>query len=231
MTATTNSTSQKSVLVIGASGGTGREIMKQLYTHPAQPRVHAFCRDPKKLNDLTTVHSIVKGNARDANDLKRAMQETKANVVIISIGNGESTAKTDVRTASARALAHVLKQAEFRNVRIVVVSSQGAGNSEIKVGLGIGALISFHLRRVLADHTGQEETFTTAPDLQNRTLIVRATALTDGQPAVKVVEFGDKVKSPSIKTDRSDLAHYVVGKVFAPSDITGNIVNITGMSK
>mmetsp|Transcript_32447 Transcript_32447/g.53664 ORF Transcript_32447/g.53664 Transcript_32447/m.53664 type:complete len:230 (+) Transcript_32447:239-928(+) len=220
-----------SVLVVGATGGTGSELMKQLYVHHAHPRVHAFCRDPNKLNNtVKNCHSVVKGNARNSNDLKRAIEETKADVVIISVGNGESTAKTNIRTANARAMAHVLIQPQFRNVRAVVVSSQGAGNSEIKVGLGIGAIVSFHLRHVLADHTGQEQVLT-ADGLKSRTLIVRATALTDDQPAAKVVEFGDKVKSPSIKTDRSDLARYVVDKIFGPYEYGGQIVNITGMKQ
>ena len=223
---TANNKNALSVLLIGATGGTGREIMKQLYNHPYSPRVHAFCRDPAKLAGCNTYHTIVKGDARDTKDLARALQETKADVVIVSVGNGHSVAKSDIRTANAVALAQALKKPQFKAVRVIVVSSQGAGTSEMKIGMGIGKLMSYHLRHVLSDHTGQEQAFSSVKD---RTFIVRPTGLTDDKPAAKIVEFGDKVKCPSIQTDRSDVAGYVVGKMY--SDDLSGVVNITGMKK
>jgi hypothetical protein len=60
---------------------------------------------------------------------------------------------------------------------------------------------------------------------------VCATALTEGQPAAQIVEIGDKVKCPSIKMDRSDLARYVVDKIFDPSEHEGHTVDIIGMKQ
>jgi len=218
---------QQSILILGATGGTGLECIRQLAKHPSKPRIHAFCRSPSKLgNDQDLCQSVIQGDARQVNDLQQALEQTAANVVIVSVGNGESVAKSDIRTASAEALATVLKLPQYKHVRTIVVSSTGAGTSRIIVGMGIGKLISFHLRHVLKDHTGQEAAFY---PLRSRTTVVRATALTEDAPTGKLVQFGDTEKSPTIKTDRADLAAWIVQEVCGGTKpIGGRLVNVTG---
>ena len=157
---------------------------------------------------LTTVQ---KGNARKAEDIEKALVNTKADWIIISVGNGENVAKNDIRQVNAQATASVLSKPQYQHVRVVVVSSTGAGNSKIVVGMGIGKLISFHLRHILADHTEQEAAF--AATIPNRTTVVRATALQDGAATGKLQEFGDSDKSPTIKTDRADLAAWIAQEI------------------
>ena len=218
-----------SVLVIGASGLTGAETIRQLAKSPSKPHIHAFCRTPSKLKDAAVSHlveTVQKGNARDAADLDRALQETQAKVVIISVGNGESVSKNNIRQANAQALAKVLPK--YPLTKTIVVSSTGASSSRIIVGFGIGSLISYHLRHVLKDHTEQEKALI---PFTSRTAIVRATALTDGQPTGHLEEFGDKDKGPSIKTDRSDLAKWIVNQVESDIPKAGSAVNVTGVAK
>jgi hypothetical protein len=124
-------------------------------------------------------------------------------------------------------MVEVLKKPQFEHVHTVVVSSVGAGNSRIIVGGGLGKLISFHLRHVLADHTGQENAF---HSLRNRTTIVRATSLTNNEATGKLVYFQDREKSPTIKTDRADLAIWIVGEVCDRAKHVGSrVVNVTGV--
>jgi putative NADH-flavin reductase len=222
------------ILIVGATGATGRELMKQLFVHPSHPRVHAFCRTPQKLDALQTYHSIQNGDARNPQDLKAALEATDADVVIVSVGNGESTAKSDIRTSNAHALVSVLKEPQFEKVNAVVISSQGAGASKLKVGFGFGKLLGYHLRHVLNDHTGQENAFLQSNGVFDRIFIVRPTALTEGKKAVRIVEFGDEVKCPSIHIDRSDVARYIVDKIYSSyytETFGGQIVNITGLNK
>lgn len=221
-------TNKKSILIIGASGRLGLECLKVLKQRPEKPAVHAFARDPTKLqgNDAVGYDSIVQGDARSAKDLERALIETKADVVIVSIGNGDSVKKSDVRTANAQALAMVLAKSKFSQVRVEVVSSTGAGSSRIVVGMGIGMFIEHHLHHVLVDHTGQEKAM--EPFL-HRCTIVRATALVDGQPTGKMVEFDDTAKSPSIKTDRNDLAQWIADDIFNKKN--RGIVNLTSVKQ
>jgi hypothetical protein len=226
-----SSPTQQSVLILGASGKTGVECIRDITAKSNAIQVHAFCRDPSKLsdNDKDLCTSIVKGNARNEADLEQALLKTRANIVIVSVGNGESVTKNDIRTASAEALAAVMKKPEFEHVHVIIVSSTGASSSRIIVGLGIGKLISYHLRHVLADHTGQESAFVSSPDLKKRTYIVRATALTDGAATGKLVTFGDKEKSPSIKTDRADLSAWITKEISSGGYKGGKVINVTGV--
>jgi putative NADH-flavin reductase len=221
---------QQSVLVIGATGRTGLECIRNFASHETNPAVHAFCRDTGKLDDKDKAlcTSVIQGDARSPTDLKHALTESRADFVVLSIGNGDSIKKSDIRTASAQALAQVLKMPQFKRVRIVVVSSTGAGNSRIIVGGGLGKLISFHLRHVLRDHTGQEESFYS---LRNRTTVVRATSLTDNEATGKLMCFKDRDKSPTIKTDRADLAMWIVDEVCIRAQLGSRVVNVTGVKE
>jgi putative NADH-flavin reductase len=222
-------TPQQSILVIGATGRTGLECIRHFAKHQTNPAVHAFCRDTDKLaeKDKALCTTIVQGDARSPIDLERALAETHAEVVILSIGNGDSVKKSDIRTVSAQALAQVLKKPQYKRVRTVVVSSTGAGNSRIIVGAGLGKLISFHLRHILADHTGQEAAFYS---LRNRTTVVRATSLTYNEATGKLVYFQDRDKSPTIKTDRADLALWITEEVCGgDKPVVSRVVNVTGV--
>lgn len=221
----------RNVLVMGASGRSGLEILRVLSAHDSKPQIHAFCRNPDSLNASATslCTSVVRGNAKSVADIERALRETKADVVVVSLGNGDSVRKSDIRTASAEALVIVMKKPEFLDVHAVIVSSAGAGKSKIKVGMGIGMMISYHLRHVLADHTGQERAFMSSPGIQMRTCIVRATSLVDNKATGKIATYGDKEKAPTIETDRADLATWITKQVCQSTSCGGGqIVNITG---
>ena len=225
-----NSTEPKSVLVVGASGRTGVACLEALHKYP-NTSIHAFCRDASKLSakDIALCSSVVQGNARSASDLEKALLETKADVVIISVGNGDSVKKSDIRTVSGEALASIMKKPEFHHLQVMVVSSTGAGSSKIIVGLGIGKLISYHLKHVLKDHTGQEMAFA-SPEVKRRTSIVRASALVDNKATGKLATYGDKVKAPTIETDRADLAQWIAKKVCGPADeFGGQVTNVTSV--
>ena len=218
---------QTSILILGATGLTGLACIQKLSDHPSKPQIHAFCRSQSKLGkhrDLCT--SVVQGDARKPEDIRSALEQTNANWIVVAVGNGNDVSKSDIRTVSGQAIAKVLTQdPAFGRIRTVVVSSNGAGGSKIIVGLGIGSLISFHLRHVMKDHTGQEAAF---KPIQSRTIIVRPTSLTTNAPTGKLVEFGDKEKGPSIHTDRSDLAEWISQAILNGKDHT-KVVNLTGV--
>ena len=218
----------QSILLIGATGRSGYQILHQLLVNSTKPKVHVFCRDPTKL--APEYHkrcaSVYQGDARSAKDIEHAIAASDADIVIVAIGNGDNLKKTDTRTANAQALATVMKQPGMEHVKAVVVSSTGAGPTEIIVGMGIGKLIEHHLRHILRDHDGQEAAFLDS-GLGDRTVIIRPTSLTDGKATGKIIEFGNKVKSPTIKIDRGDVAVYVVKEACGGS-FRGKAVNITG---
>ena len=217
----------QSILLIGATGRSGHEILQQLIIHPSRPDISLFCRDPTKLEPeyQKRCSSIFQGDARNAKDIEHAITASDADIVIVAIGNGDNLKKTDTRTANAQALAAVMKQPGMEHVKAVVLSSTGAGPTEIIVGMGIGKLIEHHLRHILKDHDGQEAAFLDS-GLGDRTVIIRPTSLTDGKATGKIIEFGDKVKSPTINIDRGDVAVYAVKEACSGS-FRGKTVNIT----
>lgn len=225
----TFTSSAKAVLVLGSTGRTGLECIRALSNHPVKTEIHAFCRDPTKFSeeDKSLCASIVKGNAKDSADVEKALRETNAEIVIVSVGNGDSVEKSDTRTASAQALARAMNKPEFKRVKALIVSSLGTADSKIIVGMGIGMLISYHLRHVLDDHEGQEAAFA-SPDLNQRTIVVRATNLTDNKPKGKVLSFDGTKKAPTMETDRADLASWVADEICRSKWDGGRRVNITG---
>ena len=219
---------QPSVLIIGATGKTGLAIVQQLHSDPSNPKIHVLARDVAKVTKATEgfhIDTVIEGNARNESDIQSALSKTGANWIAVAVGNGENLGKNDIRTANANAIVKVLQLPQFQSVKAMVISSTGAGGSRIVVGMGIGKLIEFHLRHVLKDHTGQEHAFSV---ITNRTTVVRATALTDDQPTGNLVTFGDTDKSPSIKTDRKDLATWVVGQICNNPKPEGT-TNLTGV--
>ena len=215
--------SSNSILVIGASGRTGSHIIKAIATHSDEwtPKITALARDPAKLDSETASYCslVVKGNARSETDLQAAIDKANADLVVISVGNGDNVGKTDIRTSNAIALERVLSQPQYKNVKVLVISSIGAGDSKIIAGFGIGKMIEFHLRHILKDHTGQEKVFLSSKELKNRTMVLRPTGLTEGESTGKVVMFGKNEKGPSMKTDRADLAQWAVEQMAMERDV------------
>jgi hypothetical protein len=217
----TNADDLISILVIGATGRMGLQVLRHLADHPSRPKVYAFCPTPSKLStkDTGICASVIQGNALYYQDVDRAVAKSDADYVILITGTGHDPSNMDNNCqATGEILAKVMKQPQYDHVKAVIVSSNGAGGSKIIFGLGIGKLVALHLRKVLTDRTHQEKAFA---DLMDRTLIVRPTSLTDDKGGKVLVEFGDKEKGPSINTDRSDVAAWitkeVLGKEFAPS--------------
>ena len=121
----TNEYPSSSVLIVGAAGRTGIECIRSLRQHPSYPTIHAFCEDASKigLSDWNLCTSVVEGSARHAVDIEAALQETKANWIILCVGSGDSTHPTNVRSFTAANVARVLQKSEFQHVRVVTVSS------------------------------------------------------------------------------------------------------------
>lgn len=215
----------KSVLIIGATGAMGLQILRHCAQNSNIEQVHVFCRTPSKLSeaDKKLCSSILTGDARNSQDVEKAMRESQANYVILATGNGADLKKTTTREKTGQALAATMAKPEFQKVNAVIVSSHGSAETKIIIGLGLGWLLEQHLKHILDDHTEQEKAFT---NLMTRTLIVRPTALSDNKGGAKIVEFDGTKKGPSINIDRSDVAEYITGAI-AHMNFTSGKVCIT----
>ena len=207
----------KSVLIIGATGDLGVQCLRHLAEEPAIDLLHIFCRHPHALtsSDRALCDSIVLGDAYVARDVADAILKTAANVVILATADCASVQASHTRHATAKALAETMRLPDFQHIKAVVVSSVGAGESHINVGLGIGQMLAHHKSHALADYSRQELEFA---DLMDRTMIVRPTFLTNNKPGKTIIQFGNRKKAPSFHCDRSDLAAWIAKEVAKDHD-------------
>ena len=223
--------SKKSILIIGATGSLGLQLLRHLTNTTEIQEVHVMARSPSKLDssDRDLAASVEKGDARNAVDIEQALRSTQANYVLLATGNGHDVSKSDTREATGRALATTLKQQEFHHVQAIIMSSHGASETKVIVGFGIGKLLSYYLRHVFRDHTNQEAQFADA-SLEKRTLVVRPTSLTDDKEIDNldaIVEFDGSKRGPSISVDRSDVAAWVTREIATNPFIGGRKVCLT----
>lgn len=222
------------VLLIGATGRLGLQIIRAASSPITELSIHAFCRTPSKLpaGDASACASVVQGDARSSSDVRRALQSTKATIVIMSIGEGDSTAPTNLRAATAKALMDVIEPGQdMDHVKVVVVSSTGAGGTKIDIGYGIGMLLTWQLRHGMKDHTEQEEEFQRRIGDAQRLLILRPTGLTDGKANGMTTTFPKNTRVPCAQIDRKDLAQFIVAEIGKGAKAFGKETHVTGVRK
>jgi len=226
-------TQRLSILIIGAAGRTGYTCLERFARHESKPKIHAFCKTinslPKRGIDLC--QHVVLGDATKSSDIECALRETKANIVVVCIGNGNNTSKTDIRTESARALVSVMNKDEYKHVRALVLSRLGVGSSpKVKGTIGLRKLTSHRLKHVLNDHCGQEDAFWA---IAKRVTVVRPAMLRDNKRITGTVqELRIQDGNPRmVEISRADLASWIVEEVCCGIPIGGRIANITGTTK
>jgi putative NADH-flavin reductase len=190
------------VLIVGATGRTGRELLKQ--TLAAGHEVTALARDPSKLNDVTGVR-VAKGDVLEAASLSSAVAGQDA--VLNALGPTK-TSPPGIRTTAVRNIVAAMKEHGVR--RLVTLSAFGAGDSQGEGGFMYSKVIAkLFLKKSLADQTGSED------EARNSGLdwtIVRPTRLTDG-PASGSYDVIFKGGGASSKISRADTAAFMLAQL------------------
>lgn len=132
----TNQKTQR-ILVVGATGGTGRATIEQLVLQGH--RVTAFSRNTEALAETSELVTAFNGDATNTEDIDRAVRGHDA--VVITLGIAENplrvrlfgTARTpiDVRSVGTRNVIAAMRKHGVR--RLVVQSSYGVGESRDKL--------------------------------------------------------------------------------------------------
>ena len=185
------------VLVLGASGRTGRLVVEQALE--AGHEVTAFCHEPETFG--SGVH-VVTGDTTNGADVERAM--TNQDAVIDAIGETQPYKKTDLEAATAR---HVIDAMLRKFVpRLVVRTMLGGGDSlDYAPFLYEHILLPTFLRGGAADKTAMEMAVREAGlDF----VIVRPALLSDHEQKspLKIVDGDEKAHT----TGRADLARFLV---------------------
>lgn len=111
------------IAVLGATGGTGKEICKFALSKGHQ--VHALARTPSKMNDVQNENlKVIQGDALSVNDIVTLIKGV--DVVLSALGGGsfrDSMKETTFYSDSAK---NIVKAMEMENVtRLIVITSVG----------------------------------------------------------------------------------------------------------
>ncbi len=195
------------ILVIGATGGTGREIVKQLLQSGHE--VTALVREQPKPDEALQGAKFVVGDVRELDVLRRAVAGQDA--VADSLGSSMSGPFKEVHlfSESTKVLIEAMRTEGVR--RLVCITGIGAGDSH-----GHGGFLYDHfvqpvlLRGVYADKDRQEEL------IQSSGLdwiIVRPAMLEDGEPAGETRAITDLSDFHGGSITRADVAAFVVAQM------------------
>ncbi|HWY50960.1 MAG TPA: SDR family oxidoreductase [Chthoniobacterales bacterium] len=117
------------ILIIGATGGTGRELVRQALEQGHQ--VTALARKPEKLTLEHPNLRVVQGNVHDYDSVESAMRGQSA--VLCALGTKRFSYPNRV---ASNGTANILRAMKTCNVpRLVCESSLGVGNSVGRLGL------------------------------------------------------------------------------------------------
>jgi putative NADH-flavin reductase len=117
------------IIVFGASGGTGREIIKQGIERGHD--VTAFVRDPAKLRIASDRVIIARGDVLDADSVDAAVKNHDA--ILIAIGHRRYLGPSTILSEGTRNIMRAAQQHRVR--RIVCETALGVGDSIGRLGL------------------------------------------------------------------------------------------------
>ncbi len=203
------------LIVFGATGGTGREVVKQALAQGYD--VTAFVRNPAKMSITDDHLSLIKGDVMDLPAVMKAVQDQDA--VVCSLGT-HSLGKTSVRAAGTD---HIIKGMQEHGVRrLIVVSAMGTGDSWSSLSSTAKMIYRTMLRHAKKDHEAQEK-LVKASGLD--WTIVRPSGLSD-EAVAGSYDVGENIKAKTSRIPRADVAHFII-KELEESAYVGRAPTIT----
>ncbi|HEX6747959.1 MAG TPA: SDR family oxidoreductase [Longimicrobium sp.] len=190
------------VVVFGATGGTGRELVKQALGHGHT--VRAFVRSPDKLKVIHHRLEVVQGDVLDAPAVAEAVAGQDAALSALGVNN---TKPNTVLSDGTRNLLAAMEERKVR--RLLFVSSLGVGDSKGQLGpLYNWILLRTLLKHIFADKETAEEQ---VRDSKLDWTIVRPGRLTDGRLTAKYRTGPDAAKGRWFpKVSRADVADFML---------------------
>ena len=190
------------LLVFGASGGTGRELVKQALDQGHN--VTAFVRDPAKLEGVQHPNlKLVCGDVLDPSSVKKAVAGQE--VVLVTIGAGPK--RTTLREEGTRNIVGAMQGTGVK--RLICQSSLGVGKSRANLPFFTKHIVvDIFLRHAFADHDNQEAVLRQS---SVDWIIVRPPHLKDG-PHTQTYQHGFPTEGADIKVwiSRSDVADFML---------------------
>ena len=148
------------VLVIGATGGSGRATVEELLA--AGHEVTAFARRPDALGGTSEQLKVFQGDATNPADVERAVRGQDAVIVTLGIREnavlvrlrGSAGTPMDVRSAGTRNVISAMRKHGVR--KLVVQTTYGVGETRGRLPLMWRLMFSLLLKPQVADTERQE---------------------------------------------------------------------------
>lgn len=190
------------LLIFGATGGTGREVVKQALEEGHA--VTAFVRNPGKLDIKHANLMLVQGDVMDFTSVEKAVQGQEA--VVCVLGSGQKLTGT-IRSEGTQQIIHAMEKTGIR--RFICQSTLGAGDSWGSLNFFWKYIMfGFLLRNVFADHQRQENY------VKNSHLdwtIIRPGSFVDGERTGEYRHgFPGTDKTSKLKISRADVADFIL---------------------
>jgi len=190
------------VLVVGSTGGTGRELVKQALEQGHE--VTAFARTPEKVGIAHPNLRIAKGDVTDFASVERAVVAQDA--VLCALGTKVIT-KNTIQSEGARNIIRAMQQHGVR--RLVLESSLDVGDSRGQLGFFFAHVIRpTLLRKIFEDKELQEKIVGESP---LEWIIVRPAMLTNGpRTGAYKAGFAPTDRNITRKISRADVADFML---------------------
>jgi len=195
----------KRILVLGATGGTGRQVVEQAIA--AGMDVTAVVRNPAKLSTVAqSVRTLTGDLLRNASVLTAAVAHQDA--VISTLGVGHSFKSAGLIRTIAPAIVGALQQQGVS--RLVFTSAFGVGATRQDTPLLPRLFIATLLREIYADKEAGEEAIRNSP---LDWTIVYPVGLTDG-PKTGTYRVGERLSLSGFpRISRADVADFLLKQV------------------
>lgn len=192
------------ILLFGASGKTGREILRK--AHDRGHEITAFVRDPKKLVGLAATH-IIQGDISDVAAVSRAVTGHAA--VLSTLGAANPMRPYPAFRMGVENLVQAMESADVR--RLVYLSFLGVRSGHENLGFFLNHVASRLLRCAIADHVANEARIRAS---RLAWTIIHAAKLTNG-PATEAYRTGEQLAITSIipSVSRADVADFMLRQV------------------
>lgn len=207
------------ILIFGATGHTGQELVKQALARGHS--VTAFARSPEKLRVSGAQLRVVQGTL-DPESMLPAIEGQDA--VASALGASGPWTSSPAQVTGIRKIVECMERKSVG--RLVYQSALGVGDSRDDLGFLVrNLLVPILLRRVFAEHLIAEDAIRAS---KLNWTIVRPTNLTNG-PAQGSYHSGPHIKdaTPLGRLPRADVADFMLQEIEQERDIRQavNLVN------
>jgi putative NADH-flavin reductase len=193
------------ILIIGATGGTGRQLIEQALA--AGHDVTALVRNPKKIHARHERQRVVQGDVLDFNSLDLAVAGQDA--VLSSLGTKSVFETVTIFSEGTTNLLKAMTKHDVR--RLVCITGIGAGDSRGHGGFFYDRIIlPIVLKRIYDDKDRQE---TLIRNSDRDWIIVRPGFLTNGPPTGSYRVLIDLTGVSVGRISRADVAAFMLAQL------------------